>query len=154
MIQFGLFILMSAFIVYASRKSLLHPQSHGFTRFLAWESLLALILLNAPQWFENFLSPGQLISWLLLVISIYLAGRGFHLLKTVGKEDQSRTDPALFDLEKTSTLVTSGIYQIHPSSDVRVSPFFYMGGVFEKPVLDGLCARTYFFVVFVSYRKT
>jgi protein-S-isoprenylcysteine O-methyltransferase Ste14 len=133
MIRLSIFILMSAFIVYASRKSLLHPQSHGFTRFLAWESLLALIVLNAPQWFENYLSPGQLISWLLLVVSIYLAGRGLHLLKTVGKTDHKRSDPALFDLEKTSNLVSSGIYKYirHP---MYASLLFFTWGAFLKNI--------------------
>jgi len=41
------FVLGSAFIIHISRKSLGSPQSHGFYRFLAWECIIGLFLVNA-----------------------------------------------------------------------------------------------------------
>ncbi len=32
-----LFILGTIFLIVISRRSLLHPRSHGFYRFVAWE---------------------------------------------------------------------------------------------------------------------
>lgn len=47
------FILASARIVYLSRRSLVKPHSHGFSRFSAFEFILALILLNLNAWFTS-----------------------------------------------------------------------------------------------------
>ena len=116
MLRAALFAIVSGFFVYVSRKSLLRSHAHGFYRFFAWESILALVLLNALQWFKDPFSVQQLISWLLLFISIFLAVHGVHLLRVVGKPDQNRTDDGLFAFEKTSSLVTVGAYQYirHP----------------------------------------
>ena len=47
-----LFVIATAGLAYLSRASLRNPRSHGFTRFLAWELLLVLVLLNADAWFR------------------------------------------------------------------------------------------------------
>ena len=131
MIRLAIFIVISVIIIYFSRRSIFRPRSHGFARFFAWEFFLALILLNAPQWFDDPFSPRQLIAWLFLLISIYLVSHGAYLLRVVGKPDQSRSDPTLLALEKTSTLVTSGIYKYirHP---LYSSLLFLAWGTFCK----------------------
>ena len=78
MIRVIIFAIVSAFFVFISRKSLLSARSHGFFRFFAWESILALVLLNVLQWFANLFSPLQLISWVCLFISLFLALHGIH----------------------------------------------------------------------------
>jgi protein-S-isoprenylcysteine O-methyltransferase Ste14 len=131
--------MISVFIIYVSRKSLFRPHSHGFARFFAWESILALVLLNALHWFESPFSPAQLISWLFLIISIFLVAHGVHLLRVVGKPDKNRSDPALLELERTSTLVTTGVYKYirHP---LYSSLLFLAWGAFLKdPAWIGLC---------------
>jgi hypothetical protein len=40
------FIAGSAVIVYVSRANLRAPRSHGFCRFFAWETILALTVLT------------------------------------------------------------------------------------------------------------
>ena len=40
--KLALFIAGTVALAIASRSSLLHPRSHGFTRFLAWEGILGL----------------------------------------------------------------------------------------------------------------
>lgn len=111
MIRGVIFAIASAFFVYVSRKSLLCPRSHGFWRFFVWEFILARVLLNALQWFNNPFSFHQLISWSLLFISIFLAVHGMHMLRVVGKPNQGRSDAELFAFEKTSSLVTAGVYK-------------------------------------------
>jgi len=106
-----LFALASAGIVYLSRRSLVKPRSHGFYRFFAFESILALILLNLNAWFK---SPGawhQIISWILLVTALVPLGFGVRSLTARGKPARQREgEPQLLGFEKTTALVTSGIY--------------------------------------------
>lgn len=133
------FAIVSAYFIYVSRKSLLRPRSHGFPRFFAWESILALALLNFPHWTEDPFSFHQLISWLFLLVSIFLVIHGLHLLQVVGKPSQNRSDAELLEFERTSYLVTVGAYKYirHP---LYSSLLFLAWGVFFKhPSLPGLC---------------
>ena len=111
-----LFCAGSTFFLWVSRHALLKPRSHGFYRFFAWEMMLALVLLNFPMWTVDPFSPLQIASWLLLALSIFLVVQAVKLLRAVGKPDAQRGDPALLGFEKTSTLVTSGIFRYirHP----------------------------------------
>lgn len=132
------FAIVSAFFIYVSRKSLFRPHSHGFYRFFAWESILALVLLNAPHWQENPFSLYQLISWLLLSISIFLVVHGVSLLQAIGKPNENRPDAELLAFEKTTYLVTVGAYKYirHP---LYSSLLFLAWGAFLKdPSLLGL----------------
>jgi protein-S-isoprenylcysteine O-methyltransferase Ste14 len=116
MMRVLIFAIGSVLIIYVSRKSLFRPHSHAFYRLFAWESILALVLLNALHWFEDPFSPHQFISWMLLFISIFLVAHGVHLLRIIGKPDQNRSDDGLLAFEKTSSLVTVGVYKYirHP----------------------------------------
>jgi protein-S-isoprenylcysteine O-methyltransferase Ste14 len=121
MIQEILFVLVSIVLIAVSWRSLRERQSHGFYRFFAWEALTVLILLNLPAWFINPVSPLQIISWLLLFGSIFMAAHGFWLLKQVGKpqpspENVSPAFAANYAFENTSNLVTIGAYRYirHP----------------------------------------
>jgi protein-S-isoprenylcysteine O-methyltransferase Ste14 len=82
-----------------------------------------LILLNYKVWFHNPFSPLQLISWILLILSIYPVTTGFLLLKRKGKPDTN--------FENTSQLVKSGIYGYirHP---LYLSIFLFGTGVMMK----------------------
>jgi protein-S-isoprenylcysteine O-methyltransferase Ste14 len=115
-IQWGLFILGSALIIFVSRRSLRSPRLHGFYRFFAFEAILGIVLLNLPVWFKTPFAPHQLISWVLLLLSLFLVVHGFTLLHRLGRPDPQRADPALLGLEKTTRLVTSGAYRFirHP----------------------------------------
>ena len=114
--QLILFVLFSVPITWFSWKPLHDRRAHGFYRYFAFESILALVLLNAPQWFKNPFSPQQLVSWLFLLISIFLVVHGVHLLRVIGKPNQNRSDVELLAFEKTSSLVTVGAYKYirHP----------------------------------------
>jgi len=103
-------------ILWWSRKSLLHPSSHGFPRFFAFESILALIVLSAPHWFANPFAALQIVSWVLLMISIVLVVWGVVLLHLQGKPKPVTDDSPEFDWENTGQLVTTGIYRYirHP----------------------------------------
>ncbi len=116
MIEIALFIVGSAFFLYVSRHALLKPRSHGFYRFFAWEMMLALVLINFPMWTVDPLSPRQMASWLLLVASLVLVVQAVRLLQAIGRPTEARADAELLPFEKTSALVTSGIFRYirHP----------------------------------------
>ncbi len=130
--QLIIFALASVALAAVSRRSLLKPGSHGFYRFFAWELLLALLLLNAATWFNNWSAWFQLISWLLLVICPVPLALGIAALLRQGKPDpRERPEPELLAFERTTRLVTGGIYAYirHP----LYSSLFLLGsGIFFK----------------------
>ena len=128
----------TAGILLVSRRSLLQPHSHGFWRTFAWETLLILFVRNMPGWFADPFAPHQLVSWALLLISLALAIAAVRLLRGLGQQDAARRDPALLGMEKTSRLVTVGLYHYirHPLYSSLL--FLGWGMFFKSPsLLDG-----------------
>lgn len=101
-------ILWIAFSAVLLGFTLLRPHPYRWTRFLAFESILSLLFLNAQAWFADPFSSHQIISWILLLGSAGLAGHGFWLIKSRGQPEG--------DLEDTTRLITSGAYRYirHP----------------------------------------
>jgi protein-S-isoprenylcysteine O-methyltransferase Ste14 len=89
-------------ILFSWFLSIRYKRYHGIARFFAFESVFILVMLNYKVWFVNPFSPAQIISWILLCLSIYVVVTGFLLLKSKGKPDSN--------FENTSVLVKSGIY--------------------------------------------
>jgi len=67
-------------------------------------------------WFVDPFSLRQIISWTFLIVSLLLIYQGVQLFRRQGKLDQERDDPALVGIEKTTELVTTGVYHYirHP----------------------------------------
>ena len=105
------FAIATSLLVYISRASLRQPNSHGFYRFFAWECTLLLFLLNVNFWFIDPFSWHQLIAWTLLFACLVPLGFGVKSLRGRGQPTEERPgDPSLLAFEKTTTLVTTGIY--------------------------------------------
>ena len=111
MLRVVLFFAASIAILPLSWRSLRDLRTHGFYRFFAFETLLALILLNAPLWFRDPFSPRQLLAWLCGVVSIGLAIEGFRLLRVVGRPAPAPQPSANLAFENTTVLVTVGAYR-------------------------------------------
>ena len=111
-----LFVLATICITWVSRSSLRNFQFHGFYRFFAWETILILFLVNMNYWFVDPFSLKQIISWSFLIVSIVLIYQGVQLFRRKGALDPERNDPALVGIEKTTELVTTGVYHYirHP----------------------------------------
>lgn len=127
-----LFIAASLLLLIVSWKSLQNSRSHGFYRFFAWEAILALFLLNARFWFYQPFASNQIIAWSLLLLCLIPLAFGVQALRTRGKPvSQREGDPSLLAFEKTTTLVTSGIYRYirHP---LYSSLFLLTWGIFFK----------------------
>lgn len=98
-------------LIFISRKSLRQYNSHGFYRFFAWECILFLFLLNVEMWFVDPLSWNQFIAWALLIICLVPLILGVRSLRAGGKPTEDRPgDPSLLAFEKTTLLVTTGVY--------------------------------------------
>lgn len=111
-----LFIALSVPVIYVSKQSLLDSRSHGFTRFFSWECIIALFVINYEQWFREPLSYRQIASWILLFVSIWFVFEGALRLRKARKSGVVRVDDKLFRFEKTTELVTTGIFRYirHP----------------------------------------
>lgn len=152
-IKIAIFIIVSAGLVCLSRHSLKSFRSHGLYRLFVWLAVLALILENLEYWFENLFAYYQIVSWFLLSVSATFATCGLVFLRR-GKPDNSRDDPTLIGLEKTTVLVTSGLYRFirHP----MYSAFLFMAwGIFFKHVswFGVLLAGIATIFVFITARK-
>jgi protein-S-isoprenylcysteine O-methyltransferase Ste14 len=124
-------MIVSTWLGYFSRASLRSPRSHGFYRFFAWECIVALFLLNLSEWFRDPFSPLHLVSWILLIVSAYLVIDAVYRLRRFGQQDNQRQDASLLGFEKTTSLVTTGIYRYirHP---LYSSLLFLAWGIFFK----------------------
>jgi protein-S-isoprenylcysteine O-methyltransferase Ste14 len=132
MIRWILFAVVSLLLAAISWKPLHHPGSHGFYRFFAWEAILGLFLVNVTFWFYKPFAWNQLIAWSLLLLCLIPLLFGVHALRTRGRPAEQRDgDPSLLAFEKTTTLVTSGIYRYirHP---LYSSLFLLAWGIFFK----------------------
>lgn len=139
MTQWIFFGVVSLFIMVISWKSLREPRSHGFYRFFAWETILALFLINVNFWFYKPFAWNQIIAWSLLFLCLIPLVFGVYSLRTRGQPAKQReNNPSLLAFEKTTTLVTSGIYHYirHP---LYSSLFVLTWGIFFKsPSMLGL----------------
>jgi len=132
------FVFATIFLIYISRASLRQPSSHGFYRFFAWECILLLFLLNVDFWFANPFFWHQIIGWMLLFVCLVPLAFGVRSLRGHGQPAEERTgDTSLLAFEKTTTLVTTGIYAYirHP---LYSSLLLLTWGIFFKaPNLPG-----------------
>jgi len=153
MTQWIIFAVGSLALVAISWKSLRHPRSHGFYRFFAWECILGLFLVNVRYWFYKPLAWNQIIAWFLLIVCLIPLAFGVHSLRTRGKPVQQRaSDPSLLAFEKTTDLVTTGIYKYirHP---MYSSLFLLTWGIFFKspsPVTIFLAALATAFLILTA----
>lgn len=120
-------------IIILSRRTIVNIKSHGFYRFFSWECIAWLFASSYQYWFLDPLSGLQLISWIILVLSIYLVVAGVVMLKKSGKPQNSRNDNELYGFEKTSELVDTGIFKYirHP---LYSSLLLLTWGIFFKNV--------------------
>lgn len=108
MVRWLTFALISVGLIAFSWRSFRRPQSHGFYRFFAFEAIAAVVILNVDRWFTDPFSAHQIPSWILLLLSLFLAIHGFRLLRMVGRPVGS--------IENTQVLVQQGAYRFirHP----------------------------------------
>lgn len=139
MIRAMVVALGSVPILWFSRRSLLRPSSHGFSRFFAFEAILALVVVNAPRWFAEPLRTQQVVSWLILTVSAVFLVWGVVLLRRFGRSRPRTEGAPEFQWENTTNVVTTGIYRYirHP---MYSSLLFLTWGALLKSVSTGTFA--------------
>ena len=139
MIRLAIFVVLSLPIVWVSRRSLLHPTSHGFPRFFAFEAVLALLVLNLPHWFREPFGAPQLVSWAFLCVSAVFVVWGVVLLRRLGGFRPAAETVPEYGWEQTGRVVTTGIYRYvrHP---MYSSILFLAWGALLKSVTIGTLA--------------
>jgi protein-S-isoprenylcysteine O-methyltransferase Ste14 len=126
------FLIATIPLIFVSRASLRKAGSHGFHRFFAWECILALFLLNVEVWFAAPFSWHQLIAWALVFASLLPLAFGVRSLRSRGRPIEERPgDPSLLAFERTSSLVTTGVYA-HIRHPLYSSLLLLAWGIFFK----------------------
>jgi protein-S-isoprenylcysteine O-methyltransferase Ste14 len=89
-------------------------RSSRFALFLAQATLWAVLVMSAPGWFRNVLSIGQIISWILLLLSLFLAASAFVALS--GARGSPQRPSGTTRPSPVSALATKGPYRYirHP----------------------------------------
>jgi protein-S-isoprenylcysteine O-methyltransferase Ste14 len=125
MVKAIFFVVISAGNLWLSRQYLRRPNSYGFYRFFAFETILGLVLLNVNRWFSDPFSILQIPSWVSLIGSALLAIHGFHLLRVIGQPEGS--------IEETTRVVQVGAYRYirHP---LYASLLLFAIGAFLKDI--------------------
>ncbi|MDY0207161.1 MAG: isoprenylcysteine carboxylmethyltransferase family protein [Pseudomonas sp.] len=111
-LQISVFIIGGILLTLISWRALTHTKTHGFYRLLAWQAILALLVLNAPVWFDNRYALYQRCSWWALSSSLLVLFAGIYQLRSAGQADKTaRADKELFAFEQTTQVVDTGIYR-------------------------------------------
>jgi protein-S-isoprenylcysteine O-methyltransferase Ste14 len=126
-----IFVVLSIPITIISWRTLFNVKKHGFYRFFSWECIAWLFASDYKYWFVNPFSAWQIISWILLVIAIYLVLAGAITMKKKGKASQARDEKNLYGFEKTTELIDTGIFKYirHP---LYSSLIYLTWGIFMK----------------------
>jgi protein-S-isoprenylcysteine O-methyltransferase Ste14 len=103
-----LIICTIVIILFSWIFSIRDKRYHGIARFFSFESITILLIMNLKIWFKDPWSWHQIISWIILIVSVYPGIAGYLLLRNRGKSEKS--------FENTTVLVKSGIYKYirHP----------------------------------------
>ncbi len=148
------FLLMSLPVVYLSIRSLKRPYTHGFARFFGWEIMIWIFLSVKPFWFDKPFSTLQVSSWIMLLVSAILVITGALNLLIKGKPSGQRDEKHLFNFEKTTELVDTGIYKYirHPLYASLI--YLSWGMTLKNPTITLICLTlTATILFYITARK-
>jgi len=131
MLALYVFLGGSLGLIIVSARSFTSPFLYGLPRFIAFEAVLGLVVLNSPAWLVQPFSLLQLISWVMLLDAAYLVIHAIWALRHHGQPNPAIPDTSRVALEKTTRLVTIGPYQCirHP---MYASLLWLAWGIFLK----------------------
>jgi protein-S-isoprenylcysteine O-methyltransferase Ste14 len=131
------FAILSLPVIFVSWRTLFNIKSHGFYRFFSWECIIWLAVSNYRYWFDDPFCVKQIFAWILLLIAGYLVIAGVILLKKAGKPEKNRNEKTLYQFEKTTELISTGMYKFirHP---LYSSLLFLTWGIYLKNTTSDL----------------
>jgi len=149
-----LFLLLSVPIVIFSFRSLIRPHTHGFVRFFGWEIMVWIFISVKPLWFVKPFTLIQILSWIFLVVSALFVVSGAHNLLIKGKPSSQRDEKHLFNFEKTTELVETGIFKYirHPLYASLI--YLSWGMTLKSPTIILICLTlTATILFYITARK-
>ena len=110
------FCILSLPLLVLSCRSLLSLKNHGLYRLVVWECVLWLLIQNYRYLIVEKFDIRPLISSMLMLTSLVLVLSAVIILRKKGIVSKQRHDHTLFDFEKTTVLIESGIFKYvrHP----------------------------------------
>jgi hypothetical protein len=79
-LQISAFIALTFVLIYLSRKPLLNKEAHGFTRFFAWEAILALLVTERTGLARAHVCTHSIV---ILVTLVYFSFTGFFGIERI-----------------------------------------------------------------------
>ncbi|HMB15683.1 MAG TPA: methyltransferase [Pelovirga sp.] len=110
MLKIVAFLVLSLPLIYVSWRTLFSPDKHGLYRFITWELVLWIAVHNSHYLLVEEFNSRQVLSSLLMITSALLVVWSFIVMRREGRVSPQREDATLFGFEKTTTLVTSGVF--------------------------------------------
>src|SRR6056297_1663942 len=110
MLKIVAFLVLSLPLIYVSWRTLFSPDKHGLYRFITWELVLWIAVHNSHYLLVEEFNSRQVLSSLLMITSALLVVWSFIGMRREGRVSPQREDATLFGFEKTTTLVTSGVF--------------------------------------------
>ena len=116
MTELIVFLILSIPLLILSRRSILNPKKHGLYRFITWESALWIGIQNHQYQVGGGIDLRISAASILTMSSLALVISALVTMRRHGRISRQRKDETLFDFEKTTELVTSGLFRYirHP----------------------------------------
>jgi protein-S-isoprenylcysteine O-methyltransferase Ste14 len=127
------FCILSLPLLCLSRRCLLGLKNHGLYRLVVWECILLLSIQNYRYLIVEKFDFQQLISSALMIASLVFVLSAVFILRKKGEVSTQRRDHALFDFEKTTVLIESGIYK-HVRHPMYGSLLFLAWGILLRNI--------------------
>lgn len=105
-----LFFILSLPLLALSWRSLFSMKNHGLFRFIVWECILWLCVVNYRHLIVREFDFQRILSSILMMSSLLLALSAVFLMHKKGMAGDRRKDETLLGFEKTTELVETGVF--------------------------------------------
>ncbi|RPI00670.1 MAG: isoprenylcysteine carboxylmethyltransferase family protein [Zetaproteobacteria bacterium] len=133
------FCALSLPLLALSWRSMFSLKRHGLYRFVLFECILWLAVQNHAHLIVEEFDLQQVASSVLMLASLVYVLAAVRTMRSKGRVSPERDDPNLFEFERTTVLVESGIFGLvrHP---MYGSLMFLAWGILLRRVEVGLVA--------------
>jgi protein-S-isoprenylcysteine O-methyltransferase Ste14 len=132
-----IFCILSLPLLFFSWRSLFNPKKHGLYRFIVWECILWIAVQNHRYLIVERFDLQQYFSSALMITSLLFVISAVFVMRTKGAANRQRSDDTLLGFEKTTVLITSGIFK-HVRHPMYSSLMLLLWGVLFRNVESAL----------------
>jgi protein-S-isoprenylcysteine O-methyltransferase Ste14 len=128
-----IFLILSLPLLALSRRVLFCLKNPGVYRLVVWECILWLAIQNYRYLIVEEFDLQQLISSVLMMASLVFVLSAVFVMRKKGKVSKQRQDHTLFDFEKTTVLIESGIFK-HVRHPMYSALLFLVWGILLRNI--------------------